>query len=77
MNHKISASIGRNTEVCFYGVTNYYFEIGENDPDVFDDAGRLAAEGLRKKGVSKEKRSDPIVQMGLFIDDNGLPVSYM
>jgi hypothetical protein len=76
MNHKISASIGRNMEVCFYDVTNYYFEIGGNDPDVFDEAGKQVAEGLRKKGVSKEKRSDPIVQMGLFIDDNGLPVSY-
>ena len=32
--------------------------------------------GLRKKGVSKEKRKDPIVQMGLFIDDNGIPISY-
>jgi len=76
INHKISTSIGRNTEICFYDVTNYYFEIGENDPDEFDDVGRLIAEGLRKKGVSKEKRSEPIVQMGLFIDDNGLPVSY-
>jgi transposase len=76
MNHKISANIGRNTEICFYDVTNYYFEIEKNDPDVFDHMGRLVSEGLRKKGVSKEKRSDPIVQMGLFIDDNGLPVSY-
>jgi transposase len=76
MNHKISAGIGRNMEVCFYDVTNYYFEIGGNDSDVFDGTGKLLIEGLRKKGVSKEKRSDPIVQMGLFIDDNGLPVSY-
>jgi len=66
MNLKIRQSIGRNTEVCFYDVTNYYFEIGENDPDG----------GLRKKGVSKERRGEPIVQMGLFIDDNGLPISY-
>ena len=66
MNLKIRKSIGRNTEVCFYDVTNYYFEIGENDPDG----------GLRKKGVSKEKRGEPIVQMGLFIDDNGIPIAY-
>jgi transposase len=66
MNLKIRESIGRNTEVCFYDVTNYYFEIGENDPDG----------GLRKKGVSKEKRGEPIVQMGLFIDDNGIPIAY-
>ena len=66
MNLKIRQTIGRNTEVCFYDVTNYYFEIGDNDPDG----------GLRKKGVSKEKRGEPIVQMGLFIDDNGIPISY-
>ena len=66
MNLKIRQSIGRNREVCFYDVTNYYFEIGEND-----EGG-----GLRKKGVSKEKRGEPIVQMGLFIDDNGIPISY-
>jgi hypothetical protein len=40
-----------------------------------DNDGNIR-EGLRKKGVSKEKRSEPIVQMGLFIDDNGLPVAY-
>jgi transposase len=75
MNHKITGGIGRNTEVCFYDVTNYYFEIGENDKDTLDNDGNIR-EGLRKRGVSKEKRSEPIVQMGLFIDDNGLPVAY-
>jgi transposase len=44
-------------------VTNYYFEIDEPDE-------------LRKKGVSKEHRPDPIVQMGLFIDNFGMPISY-
>jgi transposase len=76
MNTKISATIGRNMEVCFYDVTNYYFEIGRNDEDEKDDNGHVVQHGLRKKGVSKEKRSEPIVQMGLFIDDNGLPVAY-
>jgi transposase len=76
MNLKISQIVGRNTEVCFYDVTNYYFEIGENDPDEFDGDGEVTKRGLRKKGVSKEKRSEPIVQMGLFIDDNGIPIAY-
>jgi transposase len=66
MNLKIRQSIGRNTEVCFYDVTNYYFERDQNDE----------GEGLRRKGVSKEYRRSPIVQMGLFIDDNGIPISY-
>ncbi len=76
MNTKIRQSIGRQTEVCFYDVTNYYFEIGENDPDELDANGEVVRPGLRKKGVSKEKRGEPIVQMGLFMDDNGIPISY-
>ena len=47
----------------FYDVTNYYFEV--DDPD-----------GMRRKGVSKEHRPDPIVQMGLLQDRNGLPITY-
>lgn len=76
INHKVKNSIGRNMEVCFYDVTNYYFEIDQNDEDVLDKEGNVIENGLRKKGVSKEKRSEPIVQMGLFIDDNGIPIAY-
>jgi transposase len=76
MNTKIGAAVGRNTEVCFYDVTNYWFEIGQNDEDEKDEAGNVTRPGLRKKGVSKEKRGEPIVQMGLFIDDNGIPMAY-
>lgn len=50
-------------EAVFYDVTNYYFEI--DDPDE-----------LRKKGVCKEHRPNPIVQMGLFMDSLGLPMCY-
>lgn len=52
-----------NNECVFYDVTNYYFEI--DDPDE-----------LRKKGVCKEHRPNPIVQMGLFMDSLGLPMCY-
>lgn len=76
MNLKIAVGIGRNTEMCFYDVTNYYFEIGENDADTTDESGRILESGLRKRGVSKERRGEPIVQMGLFIDDNGIPIAY-
>jgi len=76
MNTKIRATIGRNTEVCFYDVTNFWFEIGQNDEDEIDADGIVIRKGLRKKGVSKEKRGEPIVQMGLFIDDNGIPIAY-
>ena len=76
INSKIQSAVGRNTEVCFYDVTNYWFEIGQNDEDILDEAGNVKVKGLRKKGVSKENRCNPIVQMGLFIDDNGIPISY-
>jgi transposase len=76
MNTKIKNSVGRNTEVCFYDVTNFWFETGRNDLDKEDEEGTVVRPGLRKKGVSKEKRAEPIVQMGLFIDDNGIPIAY-
>lgn len=76
MNTKISGYIGRNTEVCFYDVTNFYFEIDDNDDDILGADGEVVREGLRKKGPSKEKKGEPIVQMGLFIDDNGIPIAY-
>ncbi len=65
LNDRIKATVGRDLSHAFYDVTNYYFEI--DFPDGEDD--------LRKRGVSKEHRVDPIVAMGLFIDSNGLPVS--
>jgi transposase len=65
LNERIKGSIGRDLSYAFFDVTNYFFEI--DFPDGDDD--------LREKGVSKEHRVDPIVQMGLFMDSNGLPVS--
>ena len=54
---------GRDTSKVYYDVTNYYFEIKE-------------ADDFRKKGVSKEHRPNPIVQMGLLMDNSGLPITY-
>ena len=65
LNEIVKKTIGRDLSHAFYDVTNYYFEI--DFPDGEDD--------LRKKGVSKEHRVDPIAAMGLFMDGNGLPVS--
>jgi hypothetical protein len=65
LNERIKETIGRDLTYAFYDVTNYYFEI--DFPDGEDD--------LRRKGVSKEHRVDPIAAMGLFIDTNGFPIS--
>ena len=76
MNTCIKRGIGRNPSLVFYDVTNFYFEIAEADDDVLDESGSVAEKGLRKFGVSKENRKQPIVQIGLFMDDNGIPVSF-
>lgn len=54
--------IERNSSVIYYDCTNYFFDI-----DIEDD--------LRKYGISKEHRPNPIVGMGLFMDGDGLPLS--
>lgn len=53
----------RDTSSIYYDVTNYYFEIEAEDE-------------LRRRGVSKEHRPNPIVQMGLLLDSSGLPLDY-
>lgn len=63
LHERVKSLYNRNTDLVYYDVTNYYFEIDEQDD-------------LRKKGVCKEHRPDPIVQMGLFIDSDGLPITY-
>ena len=63
MNDKIKEQYGRDTSLIYYDVTNYYFETDEQTD-------------LLRKGVSKEHRPNPIVQMGLFMDNNAIPVTY-
>ena len=55
--------IDRTTGVLYYDCTNYFFELEE-------------ADGLKQYGYSKEHRPNPIVQMGLFMDGNGLPLAF-
>ena len=76
MDRMVGKRYGRDTFLLSYDVTNYYFEIDENDSDLLDEDGNVIEKGLRKKGYSKEHRTSPIIQMGLFMDRNGLPVSY-
>ena len=63
LNLKITERYGRNTKTIYYDVTNYYFEIDEGDD-------------FRKTGFSKQKSRDPIVQMGLALDADGIPLHY-
>lgn len=75
MNTCISREIGRETRTVFYDVTNFFFEVEEPDEDLLDESDNVIEKGLRKMGISKENRKQPIVQMGLFLDDNGIPIS--
>lgn len=56
-------------------MTNFYCEIQQPDEDILDEEGNVIDKGLRKMGVCKEERKLPIVQMGLFMDDDGLPIA--
>jgi transposase len=74
---KITAKItNREKEVVYYDVTNHDFEIEYNDDDTKDEQGNVIKEGLRKRGVSKSHKTQPIVSMGMFIDSYGIPISY-
>ena len=53
----------RNTGVLFYDCTNYFFEIEQED-------------GKKQYGPSKEHRPNPIIQMGLFMDGDGIPLAF-
>ena len=53
----------RNNKVLYYDCTNFFFEIEQED-------------GLKQYGKSKENRPNPIVQMGLFMDGDGIPMTF-
>jgi hypothetical protein len=63
LNEKITEKYGRDTSIIYFDSTNFYFEIDEQDE-------------LRRRGVSKEHRPNPLVQMGLAMDRDGVPISY-
>ena len=70
-----SKIIKRDTTVCYYDCTNYYSEIETADEDIVDEYTGEIIEGFRKYGLSKDHRPNPLVQMGLFMDSDGIPMS--
>ena len=70
------AMFGRDPHLGYWDVTNYYFEIPYEDEDVIDEDGTILKKGQKKRGPSKEHRKDPIVQMGLLMDSNGIPMAF-
>lgn len=74
-----TSTLERNTEVLYYDCTNFFFETEQGDPDreIVDENGQqITVQGDRQYGHSKENRPSPIVQMGLFVDKNGIPIRF-
>ena len=67
--------VTRDLSVCYYDCTNFYFEIEKEDEEYIDEVTGEIIRGLREYGFSKEHRPNPIVQMGLFMDGDGIPLS--
>jgi transposase len=63
ISDQINAKFGRNTKLMYFDVTNFHFEIDQTD-------------ALRKRGKEKNHRPDPIVQMALAMDADGIPLYY-
>lgn len=74
--NKTKNKYNRDIANSYYDCTNYYFEISYNDEDLIDEEGNVLIKGYRKKGPSKENRKDPIIQMGLLMDNTDLPLAY-
>lgn len=78
-----SAICERDMSISYFDCTNYYFDIGRSDMDTFDDDGtpvdkngNLTEIKYRKRGPEKNHRPDPIVEMGLLMDKNGIPLAF-
>lgn len=77
VSEQVEGRFGRELRHSFYDVTNYYTEKDFADPDETyrSRTGEMVnGPALGQKGVSKEHQLTPIVQMGLFMDGNGIPV---
>jgi len=75
--------VKRDLTVSYFDCTNYYFDIGRPDVDMLDDNGdpvdkdgNKVEARYRKRGPEKNRRPDPIVEMGLLTDRNGIPLAY-
>jgi hypothetical protein len=65
----------RNTAICYYDCTNFYCEAESQDPDYVDEITGEVFTGLRQYGFAKDHKPNPLVEMGLFMDINGIPIS--
>jgi len=81
-DHSVSLC-DRDVSVSYFDCTNYYFDIGAPDHSLLDPDGnpidlngKPTQSTFRKRGPEKNHRPDPIVEMGLLIDKNGIPLAF-
>mgnify|MGYP001864186239 CR=1 FL=1 len=67
--------VKRDTSVLYYDCTNFYFESEQPDEDIIDEVTGEILKGMRQYGFCKEHRPNPIVEMGLFMDSRGIPIT--
>ena len=67
--------VKRDTSILYYDCTNFYFESEQPDEDFVDEVTGEVMKGMRQYGISKEHRPNPIVEMGLFMDSKGIPIT--
>lgn len=73
--NKSQKIVKRDTSVCYYDCSNYYFEIESPDEDYVDEVTGEIIKGFRKYGISKQHQPAPLVEMGLFMDSDGIPLT--
>ncbi len=74
INTSMVKQFHRTTAKIYYDVTNFFFQTEEPDKEIILADGTVIP-GFREKGVSKENQNTPIVQMGLLMDEQGIPIS--
>jgi transposase len=67
--------VKRDASVCYFDCTNFYFEVECPDEDYVDPVTGEVRKGFRQYGYSKQHQPLPIVQMGLYMDAQGIPIS--
>ena len=66
----------RDLSLGYFDCTNFYYDISRPDETVLNDNGEVEKIGYRKYGPEKNHRKDPIVEMGLLMDNKSIPISY-
>lgn len=70
-----SQVVRRDLSVCYYDCSNVYYEIDFADEEWTDETTGETIDGLRQFGVRKDHRANPIVEMGLMMDSEGIPIT--